>query len=64
MVDVYILYKVLHKIKEIITIKKFYNTKILINTDGILPDNIDFKKVVALMTYVIKDGNKFIHNYF
>ena len=35
------------------------NTKILINTDDKLPDDVTFKNVVILMTCVIKDDNKF-----
>ena len=31
------------------------NTKILIGTDGKLPDGISFKKIVILMASVIKD---------
>ena len=35
------------------------DTKILINRDDKLPDDITFKNVVILMTCVIKDGNTF-----
>ena len=56
MVDDYMLDKVLDKIKTIIGFKQFDNTKILIDT---LPDDINFKNVVILMTCVIKDDNKF-----
>ena len=40
MVDDYIIDKVLDKIKEIIRIEKFDDTKILIDTDDKLPDDI------------------------
>ena len=40
MIDGYILFKVLDKIKEIINIIKFDDTKILIDTDDKLPDHI------------------------
>ena len=35
------------------------NTKILMNTDNILPGDITLKNAVALMTSVIKDHGKF-----
>ena len=54
MVDDYIIDKVLDKNKEIINIEKFDDTKILIDTN-----DITLNKVVTLMTYFIKDGNKF-----
>ena len=57
MVDDYIVDKVLDKIKEIIGIEKFDDTRILIDTDDKLSDDITFKKVVILMTCVKKDGN-------
>ena len=53
MVDDYMLGRVLDKIKETIGIEKFDDTRILIDTDTTL------KKVVLLMTCIIKDGNKF-----
>ena len=40
MVDDYMQVKVLDKIKEIIGIERFDGTKILIDTDNKLPDNI------------------------
>ena len=58
LVNDYILQKVLDKIKEIIHIEKFYNTKILIDKVDELPDDIIFKNVI-LMTSVMKDDNKF-----
>ena len=58
-VDDYMLDKILDKIKETIDIEKFDDTKILIDTDDQLPDDITFKNVVILMTCVIKDDGKF-----
>ena len=54
-VDDFMLDKVLNKIKEIISIEKFDNTKILIDTDNELPDDI----ALMLMKYVVKGGNNF-----
>ena len=51
--------KVLDKIKEIKGIKKFDDTEILIKADDKLSDDIILKRVVTLMTSVIKGGNKF-----
>ena len=48
--DDYMLEKVLDKIKEIIGIYQFDNTKIVIDTDHKLPDDIALKKGVILMT--------------
>ena len=44
MVDDYELNKALDRIKEITDIEIFDNTKILINKDDILPDNITLKR--------------------
>ena len=49
----------LDRIKKIIDIEKFVNTKILIDTDDILPDVITLKNAVVLLTSDIQDGNKF-----
>ena len=57
-VDVYILDKVLDKIKEIKGIE-LDNTKIWIDTDAELIDHINFEDVVILMTYVKKDDGEF-----
>ena len=46
----YMLDKVLEKIKDIISIEKFDETKILIDTGNKLPDDITLKNVVILMT--------------
>ena len=45
--------------KEMISFERFDDTKMLIDTDDKLPDDITFKNVVVLMTCVIRDGNKF-----
>ena len=47
------------KIKEIICIVKFDDTKVLIETDDKLPDDITFKNDVILMTCAIKDDDRF-----
>ena len=54
----YVLDEVLHRIKEIISIEKFDNTKILADIDDKLPDNITLANVVILMKCVIKDDRK------
>ena len=59
MIDGYMLNKVLGNPKEIIGIKRFDDTKILIDTDEKLPDDISLKNVVIPMTCVIKDDSKF-----
>ena len=59
MVNDYILDKVSDKIKETISIVKFDDTKILMDTDDELPEYITLKNVVILITCVIKDDAKF-----
>ena len=59
MVDYFILRKVSSKIKEIISIEKFGDTKILVVADDKFPDNSTLKNVVILIICVIKDGDKF-----
>ena len=59
MVDDYMLGKVLNKIKEILGIEKFDDTKILIDTDDKLSDDVTLKYVVIFITYVIKDDDNF-----
>ena len=65
MVDDYLLDKVLEKLKEILHIEKFDNTKkfdhtkTLIDTDNKLPVDITLKNIMILMTSVIKNGSKF-----
>ena len=51
--------KVLDKINKIKGIEKFDDTKIFIDTDDKLPDDIALKNVVILMTSVTKDDGKF-----
>ena len=50
MIDNYVLDKVLDKTKEIIGIEKFDDTKILIDTDDTLPEDITLKNAVILIT--------------
>ena len=59
MVDGNILDKVLDKNKNIIGIEKFDDTKILIDTDSKLPDDITIKNFVILITWIIKDDGNF-----
>ena len=51
----YMLDKVSDKIKEIICIEKFVDTKFLVNTDDELLDDITLKNFVTLMTWVKKE---------
>lgn len=44
--------------KEVIGIEKFYDSKILVDTDDKFPDDITLKNVVVLITYVLKDDGK------
>ena len=64
MVDDYMLERVLDKITEIIGIENFDNTKILIDTNGQLPQDITWKNVVILMTCIINNDGKLYHKYF
>ena len=57
-VDYYMPTKLLDMIKHIIGIEKFDESKILIDTDDKLPDEIT---VAILITCVIKDVDHFIH---
>ena len=59
MVNDYILDKKLNKIKKTIGIKKFDDLKVLIDTNGKLPDNITFKNCLILTSCVIKDNDNF-----
>ena len=61
MVDNYLPSKVLDKIKEIISIENFDDTKISFYTDDELPDGIALKSGVIPMAYLIKDDGKFCH---
>ena len=56
MVDNNMLDKVLDKIKEIISIQKIDDSRILIDTDNKLLDDITLKNVVILMTSIEKIG--------
>ena len=64
MVDDYMLDKVLDKIKKIIGIEKFGDTKIFIGTDDTLPDDITVKNLVILIAGVIKDDDRSYQRYF
>ena len=64
MVDDYMLDKVLNKFKEIIGIKKFDNTKIWVDADDVLPDDITLKSLVIFMACVIVDDGKFCFQLF
>ena len=59
MLNDYVLDRVLDKIKEIIGIVKFGDTKILIDTDDKLPDSTTLQNVVILIICIIKDDGKF-----
>ena len=58
------LHKVLNKNKEIIGLEKFDDTKILIDMDDKLPDDVSLKNVVILITYVVRDDSKFYSQIF
>ena len=55
--------KVIDYSKEIRSIEKFDDTKILINTDNILAGVITFKNI-KLITYIITDDGKFYQQIF
>ena len=55
----YMLHNVLNKIKDIIGIKQFDNTNIFTDTYQKLPNDIALKNIATLITYVIKDDDKF-----
>ena len=59
MVDNNVLYEVLNKIKKIIGIGRFDDTKILIKTDHKLPGDVALKNFVILITRVISSKGKF-----
>ena len=59
MVDDCVLDKVLDRIKKIY-IEEFDNTKILIDTDDVLPDNITLKNAVVLISFIKDDGKFFL----
>ena len=49
----------LDKIKIIIGVENFYNSKILINTDAKLANEVNLKNAVMLICCVIKEGDRF-----
>lgn len=55
--------KVLDKIKRV-GIEKLDDTKILIDKNNSLPDNITLKNAVTLMTCAIKDSDRFYSQLF
>ena len=55
----YMLDIVLSKVKKTIDIRKFDNTKILINTDDEMLNYFTLKKFATWITCVIKDHGKF-----
>ena len=55
----YMLDKTIGKSKEIIDMEQFGDTKILIDTDDELPDDIFLKTVMIIMTCAIQDHDKF-----
>ena len=59
MTEDYMLDKVLDKIKMIIGIEKFGDTKILIDTDDKLDNKVPLTNVMVLISCVIKDDGKF-----
>ena len=64
MFNVYMLEKVLDKIKETTSIKKFDDIRILIDIDDKLTGYITLKSFMILITCVIKDDLKFFLNFF
>ena len=65
MVDKYMLDKVLEKIKEIVDIEILDDSRISIETDDKLQDDITFKNVLISITCLIKDKMiKFFINIF
>ena len=60
MVDDYMWIKVLDKKEEIIDIEKLDYTKILIDTNDKLPDDITLKNVMLWITCDIKGNDKLI----
>ena len=64
MTDDYMLHNALDKIKEIGDIGKSDDTKILIDADNKLPDDITLKNVLIIIICAIKKMINFIHKYF
>ena len=63
-IDDHMIDKVLDKPKDLIGIEICHDTKIWINVDDKLSDDITLKRVVILMACVIKEGNNFYPSYF
>ena len=59
MVDNYKLDEVLNRIKKMIGIEKFDDTKILVDKDDKLPDDVTKNMLKYLVTFIIKDDGKF-----
>ena len=59
MIDDYLLEKVLEKIKEIVSIVKFDNTKIFSDANDWLPADITFENAAILMTCFTKNHGLF-----
>ena len=59
MTDDYMLHNALDKIKEIGDIGKSDDTKILIDADNKLPDDITLKNVLMIIICVIKEDDQF-----
>ena len=64
MINDYMLDKVFDKIKRTISIVKFDDTEILIDTDCKLPDYIILKNVAILIACIIKSDAKIYPKYF
>ena len=64
MVDDYMLNKALEKIQNITSIEKLDETKILINTDNKLPDDVTLKNVLISMICIIRDVDKYYPQFF
>ena len=58
-VDDYIFSKVLDKIKKVISIEKFDDTKSLIDIDDKLSVDFTLKNMMILITCIIKNDGKF-----
>ena len=58
MIDNYLLELSLVNIEDVIDIEKFDDTKIFIETDDKLKDDVALKNVVILITWVIIDDSK------
>ena len=59
MVDYYMVDKVLYEIQETLDIEKLDESKILINRNDKLSNDITLIRVAILMSCAIRNGNKF-----